>query len=84
MEKRILRFERLLDLYHHVHHVPDVRSIVKYGSSCLDVFGICKARTCACALFDVHMVTCGYICLDIVGGKSHSEFIVLDLFTDHV
>ena len=79
-EQRIFGFQRLLDLHHHIHQMPDIGGVVDQGSAGIHIFIVGKAGTEAGAFFDIHMMAGGDVCLYIIRREADTEFIVFDFF----
>ena len=79
-EERVLAFERLFDLDHHVDQIPDVGSVVDEAGARINVLIVCKARADSRTLLDGDMVAGGNIGFDVVRREAYAELIVLDLF----
>ena len=80
MEQGILFLERLFNLYHHIHEIPNILRIVDERCAGIYVFVVCKARTHAGTLLHVNMVPCGNVGLHVIRCKTYTEFVVLDFF----
>ena len=78
MEKRPLLFQRLLDLDHHFHVLPDIGGAFHKLCASSRVLVIGKTGAQTRTLFDQDLVACSHIALYVIRCQADTEFIVLD------